>query len=170
MQMTTHILQMEGSLKFARAQWWLCMRDASEQLVQTFRRYYFWWSCYIHTENSKDDSDLLWHLCLGHMSEWAIEELHKRNKKWSVASWTFVSIVYLKKQTKVSFKVTEKENCTKGILDYIQSDVWDWHRQNLMAVLAIISHSWMIIHERFVSTLYGRNLKSLRSLKNEKPK
>ena len=82
----------------------------------------------------------------------------------------FSKYCVLGKQTKVTFKVTEKKNRTKRILDYIHSDVWEVHRQNLIMVLAIMSYSWMIIHGRFEPTSCGRNLKSLQGSNNERPK
>jgi len=70
----------------------------------------------------------------------------------------FCKYCVLENQTNISFKVTKKENHTKGILDYIHSDMGGRHRQNLMVILAIMSHSWMIIHGRVRSTSCRRNL------------
>ena len=54
-----------------------------------------------------------------------MEELHKKkllkNKKF--CKLNFCKYCVLENQTKVSFKITKKENHTKEILDYIHSDV-----------------------------------------------
>ena len=78
-------------------------------------------------ENLEDDSAHLWHLRLVHMSERDIKELQKRRLLKNMKSYklNFYKYLVLEKQTKVSFKVMEKENHTKQILDYIHSDVWE---------------------------------------------
>ena len=78
------------------------------------------------TENSENDSAYLCHHLLGHISERAMEELHKRKLLKNIKSCklNFCKYCGLGKQTKVSFKFTEKENRAKRILDYIHSDAW----------------------------------------------
>ncbi|XP_020270598.1 LOW QUALITY PROTEIN: AP-1 complex subunit mu-2-like [Asparagus officinalis] len=76
--------------------------------------------------NSGEDSTHLWYLRLGHMSERAMEELHKRKllKNMETCKLDFCKYCVLGKQCKVSFKLAKKENRTKGILDYIHSYVY----------------------------------------------
>ena len=76
-------------------------------------------------ENCKDDTQL-WHLRLGHMSERALQELYMRQLLKGVGSCKleFCKYCVMEKQCKVSFKVPSKENGSKGLLDYIHSDVW----------------------------------------------
>jgi len=81
----------------------------------------------ISTPKSLDeDSAQLWHLRLGHMSERAMEELHKRKllKNMESCKLDFCKYCVLGKQCKVSFKPTNKENRAKEVLNYIHSDVW----------------------------------------------
>ena len=60
------------------------------------------------------------------MSEQGMEVLHKRKllKSMKSCKLNFCKYCVLRKKTKVSIKVEEKENCTEKILDYIHSDVW----------------------------------------------
>jgi len=84
--------------------------DAFEQLVQTLGRYYFSRVAISKPKNSKND---LTHICrLGHMSEQAIVELHKRKLLKNLMSYklNFYKYCVIGKETKVSFKITEKEN------------------------------------------------------------
>jgi transposase InsO family protein len=73
---------------------------------------------------SEDDDALLWHMWLGHMSERGMRELHKRNLLTGIKSCKldFCKYCIMGKQCRVRFKtVTHK---TKGILDYVHSDIW----------------------------------------------
>ena len=60
------------------------------------------------------------------MSERALQELHRRQLLKGVGSCKleFCKYCVMGKQCKVSFKVPSKENGSKGLLDYIHSDVW----------------------------------------------
>jgi transposase InsO family protein len=75
-------------------------------------------------ESSQNLDARLWHLRLGHTSEKNLEILRKRNliKVAVPASLDFCSGCVKGKQTRVSFSVG-KHN-TKGILDYVHTDVW----------------------------------------------
>ena len=55
-----------------------------------------------------------------------MEELHKQKQLKGLKSCKldFCKYCVLEKQCKVSFNLMNKENCAKGILDYIHSDVW----------------------------------------------
>jgi len=55
-----------------------------------------------------------------------MEVLHKRKllKSMKSCKLNFCKYCVLRKKTKVSVKVEEKENCTEKILDYIHFDVW----------------------------------------------
>ena len=94
---------------------------------------------------SNDDSAHLWHR-LGHISEGAMEELHKRKllKGLKSCKLDFCKHYVLRKQCKVSFNIMNKENHAKGILDYIHSDMW--------GPTLIRSYGGAFIHKRFEST------------------
>lgn len=70
------------------------------------------------------DDTLLWHMRLGHMGERGMLELHKRKLLKGVKSCKldFCKFCVLGKQCKVQFRPAV--NKTKGILDYVHSDVW----------------------------------------------
>jgi len=67
-------------------------------------------------EISEDDSAHLWHLRLGHMSERAMEKLHKRKllKNMGSCKLDFCKYCVFGKKCKVSFKPINKENRAKG--------------------------------------------------------
>ncbi|XP_040372400.1 uncharacterized protein LOC112194950 [Rosa chinensis] len=71
------------------------------------------------------DKTELWHHRLGHMSQRGMQELHKKGKLEgvSVCKLNFCKDCTLGKQ-KVAFKLANCENKSKGLLDYIHSDVW----------------------------------------------
>uniref|UniRef100_A0A2N9FN54 Integrase catalytic domain-containing protein n=1 Tax=Fagus sylvatica TaxID=28930 RepID=A0A2N9FN54_FAGSY len=73
---------------------------------------------------SEDDDTLLWHMRLGHMSERGMRELHKRNLLTGIKSCKldFCKYCIVGKQCKVRFKTATHK--TKGILDYVHSDIW----------------------------------------------
>uniref|UniRef100_A0A2N9J203 Integrase catalytic domain-containing protein n=1 Tax=Fagus sylvatica TaxID=28930 RepID=A0A2N9J203_FAGSY len=73
---------------------------------------------------SEDDDTLLWHMRLGHMSERGIRELHKRNLLTEIKSCKldFCKYCIMGKQCRVRFKTATHK--TKGILDYMHSDIW----------------------------------------------
>uniref|UniRef100_A0A2N9EML6 CCHC-type domain-containing protein n=1 Tax=Fagus sylvatica TaxID=28930 RepID=A0A2N9EML6_FAGSY len=73
---------------------------------------------------SKDDDTLLWHMRLGHMSERGMRELHKRNLLTGIKSCKldFCKYCIMGKQCRVRFKTATHK--TKGILDYVHSDIW----------------------------------------------
>ena len=74
-------------------------------------------------ESSTDDTKL-WHMRLGHIGERGMLELHKRNllKGVKTCKLDFCKYCVYGKQHKVSFKTGS--HTSKGILDYIHSDVW----------------------------------------------
>jgi hypothetical protein len=77
----------------------------------------------IASVESKSDCTVLWHMWLGHMSEWGMLELHKKNllKGVKTCKLDFCKLCVLGKQNRVQFKtITHK---TEGILDYVHSDV-----------------------------------------------
>ncbi|GMJ02017.1 hypothetical protein HRI_003870900 [Hibiscus trionum] len=76
-----------------------------------------------HSAESYDDNTKLSHMHLGHLSERGMVELHKRNLVHGFISCKldFCEFCVLGKQTKVSF--TTGKHKTKGILDYVYSDV-----------------------------------------------
>ncbi|KAL0448238.1 UNVERIFIED_CONTAM: Retrovirus-related Pol polyprotein from transposon TNT 1-94 [Sesamum latifolium] len=84
----------------------------------------------VYSVDSCDDNTKLWHMCLGHLSERGMTELHKRNLLHGVKSCklNFCKFCVLEKQTKVSF-MTGKHK-TEGILDYVHSDVWGPTRES----------------------------------------
>ena len=73
---------------------------------------------------SELDCTTLWHMCLGHIGEMGMIELHKRGLLDGVKSckMDFYKFCVMGKQSKVSFK-TGQHNIG-GILDYVHSDVW----------------------------------------------
>ncbi|KAL4291249.1 hypothetical protein GQ457_14G016030 [Hibiscus cannabinus] len=79
---------------------------------------------------SCDDDTKLWHMCLGHLSESGMVALHKRNLLHGVkrCKLDFCKLCVLGKQTKVSFMI--RKHKTKGILDYVHSDVWGPTRES----------------------------------------
>ncbi|KAL0301486.1 UNVERIFIED_CONTAM: Retrovirus-related Pol polyprotein from transposon TNT 1-94 [Sesamum radiatum] len=78
----------------------------------------------VHPIDSCDDNTKFWHMCLGHLSERLMIELHKRNLLHGVKSCKldFCKFCVLGKKTKVSF--TTGKHKTEGILHYVHSDVW----------------------------------------------
>jgi hypothetical protein len=73
---------------------------------------------------SEDDDTLLWHMRLGHMSECGMKELHKRNLLTGIKSCKldFCKYCIMGKQCRARFKTATHK--TKGILDYVHSDIW----------------------------------------------
>jgi hypothetical protein len=73
---------------------------------------------------SEDDDTLLWHMRLGHMSECGMRELHKRNQLTGIKSCKldFCKYCIMGKKCRVRFKTATHK--TKGILDYVHSDIW----------------------------------------------
>lgn len=71
-----------------------------------------------NTSNTK-----LWHMRLGHMSEKGMHLLHKRGYLNDIGKLEFCEHCVFGKQKRVSFSLST--HCTKGILDYIHSDLWD---------------------------------------------
>jgi hypothetical protein len=70
-----------------------------------------------NTSNTK-----LWHMRLGHMSEKGMHLLHKRGYLNDIGKLEFCKHCVFGKQKRVSFSLST--HCTKGILDYIHSDLW----------------------------------------------
>jgi hypothetical protein len=70
-----------------------------------------------NTSNTK-----LWHMHLGHMSEKGMLLLHKRGYLKDIGKSEFCEHCVFDKQKRVSFSLST--HCTKGILDYIHSDLW----------------------------------------------
>uniref|UniRef100_A0A2N9GG47 CCHC-type domain-containing protein n=1 Tax=Fagus sylvatica TaxID=28930 RepID=A0A2N9GG47_FAGSY len=72
----------------------------------------------------EDNDTLLWHMRLGHMSERGMRELHKRNLLTGIKSCKldFCKYCIMGKQCRVRFKTATHK--TKGILDYVYSDIW----------------------------------------------
>jgi hypothetical protein len=73
---------------------------------------------------SEDDDTLLWHMRLRHISERGMRELHKRNLLTGIKSCKldFCKYCIMGKQCRVRFKTATHK--TKGILDYVHSDIW----------------------------------------------
>ncbi|KAK8953905.1 hypothetical protein KSP39_PZI002955 [Platanthera zijinensis] len=73
---------------------------------------------------SDEDSSLLWHARLGHMSERALIELHKKGilKGVKTCKLDFCETCVLGKQHRVKFVTSSKRS--KQMLEYIHSDVW----------------------------------------------
>ena len=73
---------------------------------------------------SESDCTILWHMRLGHMSEWGILELYKRNllKGVKMCKLDFCKFYVLGKHNRVQFKTTTHQ--TEGIMNYVHSDVW----------------------------------------------
>ncbi|KAK3038599.1 hypothetical protein RJ639_027262 [Escallonia herrerae] len=76
-----------------------------------------------HAGSSNDNSEF-WHKRLGHLSEGGMLELHKRKLLQGVKSCKldFCKFCVFGKQKRVSFKAAS--HTSKGVLDYIHSDVW----------------------------------------------
>jgi hypothetical protein len=70
-----------------------------------------------NTSNTK-----LWHMHLGHMSETVMHLLHKRGYLNDIDELEFSEHCVFGKQKRVSFSLST--HCTKGILDYIHSNIW----------------------------------------------
>ena len=75
---------------------------------------------------TEEDKTELWHRRLGHMSQRGLQELHKKEQLDGVmsAALEFCKYCTLGKQTRVSFNLSSSENKSKGVLDYIHTDVW----------------------------------------------
>ena len=73
---------------------------------------------------TESDSTTLWHMRLGHIGEHGLAELHKRNLLDGLKSckMDFCKFCVMGKQSKASFKTGQ--HTTKGLLDYVHSDVW----------------------------------------------
>jgi hypothetical protein len=73
---------------------------------------------------SEYDCTVLWHMRLGHMSEWGMLELHKKNllKGIKTCKLDFCKFCVLGKQNRVQFKTATHK--TEDILDYVHSNVW----------------------------------------------
>lgn len=77
-------------------------------------------------DKSREDESQLWHMCLRHVSEKGMLELHKRELLIGAKACKlgFCKSRVLGKQKKVSFK-TASNNCrSKSIINYIHSNVW----------------------------------------------
>lgn len=72
---------------------------------------------------SKDSSIKLWHLRLAHISEKALEELHKQGLLEGIdyEKLDFCEHCLYGKQKRVKF--TTSAHTTKGIMDYVHSDI-----------------------------------------------
>jgi hypothetical protein len=70
-----------------------------------------------NTSNTK-----LWHVRLGHMSEKGMHLLHKRGYFNDIGKLKFCEYCVFGKHKRVSFSLSTHR--TKGILDYIHSDLW----------------------------------------------
>jgi len=72
----------------------------------------------------ENDVTKLWHMCLGHMSEKGMHLLSKQGSlgKQGISKLEFCKHCVFGKQKKVSFSTATHR--TKGILDYIHSDLW----------------------------------------------
>jgi hypothetical protein len=77
----------------------------------------------IASVESESDCIVLWHMRLGHMSEWGMLELHKKNilKGVKTCKLDFFKFCIMGKQNRVQLK-TSTHN-TEGILDYVHFDV-----------------------------------------------
>jgi hypothetical protein len=64
----------------------------------------------------------LWRMRLGHMSEKCMHLLHKRGYLNNIGKLEFCECCVFGKQKRVSFSLST--HCTKGVLDYIPSDLW----------------------------------------------
>jgi hypothetical protein len=73
---------------------------------------------------SECDDTVLWHMCMGHMGERGMLELHMRNllKGVKTCKLEFCKFCVIGKQSRVQFKSTTHK--IDGVLDYIHSDVW----------------------------------------------
>ena len=72
---------------------------------------------------SEDDQATLWHMRLGHMSEKGSIMLSKRGVLGkNLGKLSFCDHCVIGKQKRVSF--TKAIHSTKGLLDYIHSDIW----------------------------------------------
>ncbi|KAI5335060.1 hypothetical protein L3X38_025193 [Prunus dulcis] len=80
----------------------------------------------ISTKKDSVDDTQLWHLRLRHMSEQAMQELHKRKLLKGVhnCKLEFCKYCTMGKQSNVTFKQQDKENRSTGVLDYIHPNVW----------------------------------------------
>ena len=74
--------------------------------------------------SSCNDNTLLWHLRLGHMSLKGLKELQKQGvlRNGKISYLDFCEDYVLGKATKNSF--SNSFHSTKGILEYIHSDLW----------------------------------------------
>ena len=99
-------------------------------------------------ESIADDTKL-WHMRLGHIGERGMLELHKRNllKGVKTCKLDFCKYCVYGKQHRFSFKTGS--HTSKGVLDYIYSDVWDPVSVLLIAVLSISSVLLMTTLERY---------------------
>ncbi|CAA6656582.1 unnamed protein product [Spirodela intermedia] len=70
------------------------------------------------------DTNLLWHLHLGHMSEVGMKKIHKHGlfKVVQLYKLDFCTLCIMSKRCNVKFKNSTNES--SSILDYIYLDVW----------------------------------------------
>ena len=94
-----------------------------------------------NTSNTK-----LWHMHLGHMSEKGMLLLHKRGYLKDIGKSEFCEHCVFDKQKRVSFSLST--HCTKGILDYIHSDLWGQAPLFLLEFVIIWSRLLMISLEK----------------------
>ncbi|WVZ69296.1 hypothetical protein U9M48_018104 [Paspalum notatum var. saurae] len=73
---------------------------------------------------SNSDATNLWHMCLGHMSELGLQVLSKRGllDGHSVSKLKFCEHCVFDKHKRVKFNTST--HTSKGILDYVHSDLW----------------------------------------------
>jgi len=81
-----------------------------------------------------DDSIRLWHMRLGHTREKSLQALKKQGllKGVRTGKLEFCKHCVIGKKTKV--KLGTMTHCTKGVLDYIHTNVWDLPRRHLLEV------------------------------------
>jgi hypothetical protein len=83
---------------------------------------------------------------LGHMSEKGMHLLHKRGYLNDIDKLEFCERCVFDKQKRVSFSLST--HCTKGILDYIHSDLWGQAPLFLLEFVIIWSRLLMISLEK----------------------
>jgi GAG-pre-integrase domain len=84
-----------------------------------------------HAAVAETTNDMkLWHMRLGHMSDWGLIELSNQGffGKYNISKVGFCDHCLFGKQKRATFN-TPAMHVTKGILDYIHADVWGPSRE-----------------------------------------
>jgi len=101
-------------------------------------------------ENSEYDLAYLWHICLGNMSERAWRSCTRGNyrRTWSLESWTFANIVYLKIKP-ISLSRLRKRRTTRKGFSIIFTLIWGVGTDKISWWYSLLCHihGWLFMEE-----------------------